>query len=260
MIRKRTVASPSSWIVEPPGNDSEESLPATFTIKPVERKLNIGIWAKTCVLAIFLILSNLSMPIDEKMSSRLRESTTTSTAARTEAVRGMSYITPSSPKNEPFLRCDTTASLPSTSWIASHTPFSTMYNMSPISPSRMIQCPAGKLHERSFPTSMYWSALSRTSEDSKGILEMCSRSSCSTDHTAPCGTRSSATSVSATNVYGAFAFFSERQFTPKYSPGVTRGGEFIAKNRLAASSNSLGSADMSTAAPPCSMSWPCCRT
>mmetsp|Transcript_54027 Transcript_54027/g.155151 ORF Transcript_54027/g.155151 Transcript_54027/m.155151 type:complete len:207 (+) Transcript_54027:785-1405(+) len=193
----------------------------------------------------------------EKMSSRLNETTSTSVAAVTVALRGMSYITASSPKKAPFLSCDTATSLPSNILLASQTPFSMTYNISPMSPSRMIVWPARKLQGLSLPTNIYCSALPKTSCESRGILAMCWRSSCSTLHTAAGGSRSIVTSVSATSVQEAVAALFVKHSTPKNSPGVTRGGVASA---FAFSSVSPGSSHIAMRSPGCSDTMPFSKT
>mmetsp|Transcript_99566 Transcript_99566/g.321007 ORF Transcript_99566/g.321007 Transcript_99566/m.321007 type:complete len:210 (-) Transcript_99566:1121-1750(-) len=186
---------------------------------------------KTCVRTTVRIFSSLSGPMVEKRSSRLRDTATTSVAARTVAVRGVSYMTASSPKKAPFLSWDMTISCPSISLMASQTPCSMMKSMSPNSPCFMMFLPLWKFQAFSFPTSSYCSALESTSWDSSGILEMCCRSSWSTAQTMFVGTCRSVTSVSATSVCIALARLFVRHSTPKYSPGASRSGQLTSRPR-----------------------------
>mmetsp|Transcript_25453 Transcript_25453/g.73012 ORF Transcript_25453/g.73012 Transcript_25453/m.73012 type:complete len:270 (-) Transcript_25453:1384-2193(-) len=206
---------------------------------------------KTCVRAMVRILSSLSSPMVEKRSWRLRETTVTSVAARIVAERGMSYITASSPKKEPFFSWDMTTSLPSISLTASQTPCSRMNSRSPISPWLMMFQPLVKVFGFSLPTSMYCSAFDRMSREKRGILAMCCLSSWSEAMTMAWGSLSTVTSVRATKVVFARAFLFDRHSTPKYSPGIVCSGAWIS---FSSSSRSP------SASPSCSTMWPTSRT
>mmetsp|Transcript_144286 Transcript_144286/g.447995 ORF Transcript_144286/g.447995 Transcript_144286/m.447995 type:complete len:249 (-) Transcript_144286:27-773(-) len=224
---------------------------ATPTFWSAFRSARRGMPLKTCVRATVRMRSSFSSPMVENRSWRLRDTATTSVAARTVAERGMSYITASSPKKAPFLSCVMTTSLPSTSLIASQTPCSTMKRVSPISPCVMMFQPLENVFGFSFDTSKYCSALDSTSKENKGILAMCCRSSCKADRTMAWGTRRRVTSVRATSVDFARAFLFMRHSTLKNLPGIVCSGAWT--------STSCSSRKPS-ASPSCSTTCPAFST
>mmetsp|Transcript_27436 Transcript_27436/g.62421 ORF Transcript_27436/g.62421 Transcript_27436/m.62421 type:complete len:288 (+) Transcript_27436:974-1837(+) len=224
---------------------------ATPILEATFRSARIGMPLKTCVRATVLIFSILSSPMVENKSWRLKDTTTTSVAARTVAERGMSYITASSPKKAPFLSCVMTTSLPSTTLMASHTPCSMMKSCSPISPCEMMLHPLLNVFGFNLPTSKYCSALERMSKEKRGILAMCCRSSWSADMTTTAGTCKRVTSVMATSVVFALALLFVKHSPPKYVPGIKCSGAWI--------SDCLSSRRPS-ASPSCSATLPTSRT
>mmetsp|Transcript_52881 Transcript_52881/g.113346 ORF Transcript_52881/g.113346 Transcript_52881/m.113346 type:complete len:273 (+) Transcript_52881:1934-2752(+) len=132
----------------------------------------------TCVRATMRIFSSFSTLIVLKRSSRLKNRTVTSVAARTVAVRGMSYMTAISPKKAPFGSWPTMTSRWFVVLRASQDPRSMMYSLSPISPSLKMFWPRVKVNGHKFPARHRPSSAVRISCERSGTLERnCPRSS-----------------------------------------------------------------------------------
>mmetsp|Transcript_25453 Transcript_25453/g.73011 ORF Transcript_25453/g.73011 Transcript_25453/m.73011 type:complete len:326 (-) Transcript_25453:64-1041(-) len=114
-----------------------------------------------------------------KRSARLSESAVTGTTVRTVAVRYTSYKVAISPKKEPFPSLPTTVGLPFTRLMASHSPCSMTYSLSPNSPSETTFSYLAKVQGLSLPPRRCCSSAEMTSSESSGTCERkMPRSSC----------------------------------------------------------------------------------